>query len=115
MRSKTLGLFALTLLVSATFAFASEIPTPASEEATLEGPQVAPQQPVASENKTIDITGPLQTVQLGTEEACSATSSTKKSGESCGGVTCGPFQYCCNPSCNICVSYGMSCTQQSCN
>ncbi len=36
-------------------------------------------------------------------------------GEQCGGVICPKFQYCCNPSCNICVPYGWSCTQQSCN
>ena len=36
-------------------------------------------------------------------------------GEQCGGVVCGKFLYCCNPSCSICVPYGWSCTQQSCN
>ena len=38
----------------------------------------------------------------------------RSGGQNCGGVTCGLFQYCCNPSCGICVYYGMSCTQQSC-
>ena len=38
----------------------------------------------------------------------------KPGGAYCGGVTCGLFQYCCNPSCGICVFYGMSCTQESC-
>jgi hypothetical protein len=36
-------------------------------------------------------------------------------GEFCGGVFCGKFEYCCNPSCALCVPFGMSCTQQSCN
>lgn len=39
----------------------------------------------------------------------------KPGGGSCGGTTCGAFQYCCNPSCGTCVYFGMSCTQQSCN
>lgn len=38
----------------------------------------------------------------------------KPGGANCGGVTCGLFQYCCNPSCGICVYYGMNCTQESC-
>lgn len=37
-----------------------------------------------------------------------------QAGQVCGGVTCGRGEYCCNPSCNICVPYGWSCTQQSC-
>jgi hypothetical protein len=36
-------------------------------------------------------------------------------GEPCGGIICPKGKYCCNPSCNICVLPGMSCTQQSCN
>lgn len=36
-------------------------------------------------------------------------------GASCGGVICSKFTYCCNPSCALCVPYGMSCTQESCN
>jgi len=35
-------------------------------------------------------------------------------GESCGGVICGKGTYCCNPSCGVCVPYGMSCPQVSC-
>ncbi len=38
-----------------------------------------------------------------------------QAGQSCGGAICGKGQYCCNPSCSICVPYGWSCTQQSCN
>lgn len=36
-------------------------------------------------------------------------------GQPCGGVICGPFEYCCNPTCNTCVLYGMECTMESCN
>lgn len=36
-------------------------------------------------------------------------------GQSCGGAICGKFEYCCNPSCSICVPFGMSCTQEACN
>ena len=36
-------------------------------------------------------------------------------GEPCGGVTCPKGTYCCNPTCNMCVLPGMSCTQQVCN
>lgn len=33
---------------------------------------------------------------------------------SCGGNTCGPGQFCCNPSCGVCANRGDSCTQQVC-
>lgn len=36
-------------------------------------------------------------------------------GEPCGGVICSKGTYCCNPTCNICVPPGWSCTQQVCN
>jgi predicted lysophospholipase L1 biosynthesis ABC-type transport system permease subunit len=36
-------------------------------------------------------------------------------GEFCGGVFCGKFTYCCNPTCALCVPYGMSCTMEACN
>ena len=36
-------------------------------------------------------------------------------GQSCGGAICGRGKYCCNPSCSICVPFGWSCTQESCN
>lgn len=36
-------------------------------------------------------------------------------GEPCGGVICSKGTYCCNPTCNMCVLPGMSCTQQVCN
>lgn len=32
----------------------------------------------------------------------------------CGGRVCAPDQYCCNPSCGICVPLGGLCTQQIC-
>ncbi len=38
-----------------------------------------------------------------------------QAGQSCGGAICGRGEYCCNPSCSICVPLGWSCTQQSCN
>ena len=34
---------------------------------------------------------------------------------SCGGNICGKKEYCCNASCGICVPFGWSCTQESCN
>jgi hypothetical protein len=37
-----------------------------------------------------------------------------RGGEKCGAVTCGEGLECCNPSCNICVKPGWSCTQQVC-
>ena len=36
-------------------------------------------------------------------------------GEPCGGVFCGKFEYCCNPTCNACVPFGWGCTQEVCN
>ena len=36
-------------------------------------------------------------------------------GEPCGGVICPIKQYCCNPTCNACLPFGMSCTLQTCN
>lgn len=35
-------------------------------------------------------------------------------GQACGGATCGPFEYCCNPTCSLCLPYGMSCKQVAC-
>ncbi len=109
MRSKTLGLFAVTLLISVALAFAGETPAPAPEAA----PRAAAQEPAALEGASVELP---QVVQLPAEETCSASaSSAPEAGESCGGTICGTFEYCCNPSCGTCVFYGMSCTQQSCN
>jgi hypothetical protein len=33
----------------------------------------------------------------------------------CGGVTCGNLEYCCNASCGICAPAGESCLQTTCN
>jgi hypothetical protein len=52
---------------------------------------------------------PQATADLGTPEPVFLA------GEPCGGIICPKGKYCCNPSCNICVLPGMSCTQQSCN
>lgn len=35
-------------------------------------------------------------------------------GGSCGGVTCGKNQHCCNASCGWCVPIGMECPQIAC-
>jgi hypothetical protein len=35
-------------------------------------------------------------------------------GQQCGGAVCGKFEYCCNPTCSLCLPYGMSCTQIAC-
>lgn len=36
-------------------------------------------------------------------------------GQQCGGAVCGKGTYCCNPTCSLCLPFGMSCTQEVCN
>lgn len=38
-----------------------------------------------------------------------------KAGAKCGKSTCGPTEYCCNPSCGICAPKDGACTQQVCD
>ena len=114
MRSKTLVLVTVALLTSAALVFAGETPEPAAEQPAPQ--QTAQAQQPAAETPSLAAEATPQAFQLATEEACPAKVFTGlTAGEPCGGVTCGPGQYCCNPTCNACVYYGMSCTQQVCN
>ncbi|MEE8526392.1 MAG: hypothetical protein V3T72_20850 [Thermoanaerobaculia bacterium] len=72
----------------------TEVAQPASCESSVSAAQKAAFAPLASE--------PFQGLQ-------------PAAGASCGGAICGKFEYCCNPSCALCVPLGMSCTQESCN
>ena len=36
-------------------------------------------------------------------------------GQPCGNVFCGAKEYCCNPTCDACLPFGMSCTQEVCD
>ncbi len=68
--------------------------------------------------EVLDLDG-LQTEDEGECETPAAAAGTPEpvflAGEQCGGVICPKGTYCCNPTCNACVLFGMSCTQQSCN
>lgn len=114
MPSKTLGLIAAALLISATLAFAGDVPVPAAETLASQ-PAPAEPQPTTAETAQPVVQNLALIPELATQQTGEAAATGVSKGESCGGATCGTFEYCCNPSCSICVLYGMSCTQQSCN
>ena len=107
MSRKTLVLFAAVLITLTTFAFAGDTPEPAAQPAQ-------PQTTADAVEPTADVDAAVTTDTL--PATCSAAPfGDLQAGASCGGVTCGAGEYCCNPSCSRCVPFGMSCTQESCN
>lgn len=55
---------------------------------------------------------PSQPAAIDQPAACEADA--LAAGGSCGGVTCGKNQHCCNASCGWCVPVGMECPQIAC-
>ena len=117
---KTFFLLVSALVLSALPAIADEAALPVPEPVTVEQPaEPVPQEPAVNEE--------LPAVESSSEstEARSETVNplatdpfqnlTLTAGQSCGSATCGKFEYCCNPTCNLCVPFGMSCTQEVCN
>ena len=109
------GMFVL-LVVTTVFALANAAtPTPSVETQDASVAQVS-EVPQAEFNFAAwaaqQADGPMCTYEPADEFPFAAER--RPGGANCGGVTCGAFQYCCNPSCGICVYYGMSCTQESC-
>jgi len=109
----------LMVMLAATLASAAET-TPASEAGQDTTVAVAPELSQAD----LEFAALLQQNSTQASFVCESSSAAATlfgdaarpigGGQLCGGNVCGKFKYCCNPSCGICVYYGMSCTQQSC-
>lgn len=108
MMPKAVYVFLIVSIVAflATAAWASDDHLPATPEAEVSAPQA---EAASAEAPLCHGDGPEAALVADFEQIF------KSGGEPCGGVICGPFEYCCNPTCNACVLYGMSCTQEVCN
>ena len=111
MRSKTFVILTAVLWTFAALTFAGEAPQPADQQ-----PAVADAQELATADSTTgDAESAAPGLQPAGEEVCPApVFEAGLVGEPCGGTVCGVKEYCCNPTCSLCLPYGMSCTQQAC-
>jgi len=109
------GIFVLLMVMTVVVLANAATPTPPAETNDASSAQVA-EQPQAEFDFALWAAQQGQAPMCTYEPADDSPFALERrpSGQNCGGVTCGLFQYCCNPSCGICVYYGMSCTQQSC-
>jgi hypothetical protein len=117
MRKLTVLALAVAVALLALPAFAADVPAtavPAEPSAAAAQVAVQPQAlPLDLAATATDATGECAAPQA-TLDAAGTPEPEFLSGEQCGAVVCGKFKYCCNPTCNLCLPYGLSCTLETC-